>query len=529
MGRRALDPSEVEAIGLPTPQPQRRAVSAQEAAAIGLPEQQEASFGQAAARGFAQGATMGWADEAEGWLESKFPRLGLSPGDFIDPRVPTPQPKSYEEARNAQRALDKTTRESRPEVYIPAEIAGSIAGSKGLGAAGAGYKGAVLGGVISGAGASEAESAGGIAGDSVIGAGAGVVGQYLGDKVARTVPALARSAQERLKGFAAEKALKAAGYIQKDLKPMIRRDPSSVQRAGEVLLEEPGVITPGATVEQISERLGSRLDSYGDQIGRARQQADALGARFDIEPFLQRVETEILQPIAGDPAVRREAGELARLIRGYRLLAARNGGLGFEEANALKTRLQKTINFGNHFATGGPAENGERFVRQMQHNFAEELERQLAMVLNDGAMASYRDAMARYGPIREAIDKSRQGIAREGGNASFGLRDYLAGIGGSAIAGPAGAVVAPVVNKVVRERGDSALAVGARNLSRSAGLEQLARIDPNAFGPWAGAVASAAARGPDALRTLDKVLRDTSPQWRALREQQERAAAQSQP
>lgn len=42
------------------------------------------------------------------------------------------------------------------------------------------------------------------------------------------------------------------------------------------------------------------------------------------------------------------------------------------------------------------------------------------------------------------------------------------------------------------------------------------------------AVAAALARGPEALRALDKVLSDTSTEWRRLREQQKKDAARGQ-
>lgn len=495
------------------------------------------STGGAALRGFGQGVTADFGDELGAGLQAGLQGLAnaLPEGALewagIDNRYAQDAGDVYRQARTENRAQLRQDMAEHPV----ASTLGNVGGSVVLGsiAPGAGtYGQAAALGAASGLGASEYDltdptvrNVGGAVGDALTGTALGVAGQYIGEQAGRAIPALARRGQQALTETAQEKALKAAGYIQKDLKPMIRRDPASVARQGQVLLEERGLITPGATVEDISGRIGSSLDAYGDQIGRARREADALGATFDMEPFLQKVEQDILAPIAGDPAVRREANELRRLISGYRQLAAQRGGIGFEEAANLKTRLEKTINFGNAWNTGGPAENAERFVKALDSNFASELYRQLDQVLEPGAFASYRDAMARYGPLKEALDKSRQGIAREGGNASFGLRDYLAGAAGS-VFGPVGAIAAPVVNKVLRQRGDSAIARGVYGLARSSGIEALARANPEAFGRWAGPVAAALARGPAALQALDKVLRDTSPEWRQMRQQQDQQAAQ---
>jgi hypothetical protein len=185
--------------------------------------------GVAAARGAASGATAGFADEAIGWLESTFPRLSLSPGDFLDPTVPTPEPRTYQQARDDYRGVQRQTREAQPAAYIAGEVGGSIAGAKGLGAAGQGYRGAVALGAASGLGNSEAELAqptvsgvGTATTDTLKGAAFGVAGQFVGEQAGRAVPALARRLVKPTEDFAAMRALNAAGYFKNELKPIIR-------------------------------------------------------------------------------------------------------------------------------------------------------------------------------------------------------------------------------------------------------------------------------------------------------------------
>ncbi len=138
-------------------------------------------YGESAARGVAQGVTMGFADEIQAGIRS----LGSD--------------KTYEQLRDDYRAGDSIAHEANPKTFTGSEIGGSVAGAfiPGLGAAGAVTKGAgiaakvgktaaiggLLGGV-SGAGHSEGATAGEVltdaAKEAALGAGLGVGGHAVG-------------------------------------------------------------------------------------------------------------------------------------------------------------------------------------------------------------------------------------------------------------------------------------------------------------------------------------------------------------
>lgn len=509
-----------------------------------VPPRETTSRTAAFSRGFSQGATANTSDELLGALANIIGPAALdAPPELLKrwksilsggggglPEDST-RPVGYQENRDYFRGLNRQSQEDRPG----ASFAGAITGGVALGSRlPVGRLSATLQGAASGYGGSESEKLGGQAADTAVGAVLGNAGDRLGQFAGRAIPAAARNIRDRVARFAEERALKAAGYIQKDLKGMVLANPENVSRAGRVLLDEPGLIRPGERVDAIAERLPYRVEAQGDQIGRAYAEADNLGARFDMEPFLQKAEAELLDPIARDPAVRSEAAELRRLISGYREAAmspveagtlgpAQSVGVPFAEAGAMKSNLQKTINFGTNPLTGKPSANAERFVKSLQGQFGDEIDRQLGQVLDDGSMASFRDSMARYGPLKEALGRAREGVAREGGNASLGLRDYIAGsslaaasqaMGVEPWAAPLVGLGTGMVNKFIRERADSTLAVGADAVANSDWLGSIVRKNPEVLGRWGAYLSRAAAESPESLAVAHKVLSETSPEYR---------------
>jgi hypothetical protein len=132
--------------------------------------------GAALARGGIDSATAGFGDEILGKMESAFPVLSQTPGEFLEGKPAVPQ--TYEQARDSNRQLTKDAAETQPEAFYTG-MAGAAVAVPG-GAIGKGFKGAVATGAAYGAlgglGASESETLGGMAQDTIAGAELGAIG-----------------------------------------------------------------------------------------------------------------------------------------------------------------------------------------------------------------------------------------------------------------------------------------------------------------------------------------------------------------
>ena len=478
-------------------------------------------------RGGRQGASLGFADENEAL---KAVALGTASdlvdaferGDFVDTLKAAPRKavEGYRAIRDLERGADKRAREANPGAFVAGELVGGAPAM--LLPGGMSRQGLALAagaGATTGYGASEEESPIRAGADALTGAALGLGGQALGDAAGRAFPRLAQKAQEGLGDFAAMRALNAAGYFKNELKPIIKR--GGVERAvtmGEHLLDEPGVIQAGRNVESVLEGVEGAREKWGAEVGRLLQEADSTGAVFDMSRVARRVIDEVIQPNLGDPAIEKEVNAVGGLLRKYLTKAQQEGGLSFAEANKLKSTLANTqINWGNHWNNFGPSHHLEKYQKALAGIFTDEIDTQLGQQLGSEAFSAFKNAKARAGTFIDATDKAKNLNAAVQGNDQFRVKDLAAGA--LAGGGPMG-FLATIGSKLGRERGASALARGADRLASSSSLDAIAKANPEAFGKYAGAVTSALARGPEALRALDKVLSDTSEEWRTMREQQ---------
>lgn len=498
---------------------------------------------RAAAAGAMSYGLSNFADEAAGVLGANRRVL-----DAVrrGPGIPIPTwEESYRANRDEYRRAEERLREDNPTTFHGSGMASTLLtpGPKFGGGMGGAIKSGALMGAIGGLGGSEADLVNPTAASvfnaaldtgvgGVFGGAFGAAGQQGFQRGGEAIRYLASKAQPWLEETAATRALKAAGYIGKDLKALNKRDMNLALDQGHTLLDEPGLITPGASIATVRERLDGLVDETGEHIGTILREADGKGVKYDIEPFLQRIETEVLGPVAGDPVVERGFNEIQRIVNGYRKRSQDMDGLTFEEANKMKTRLQKhMINWGNSWNENSPGAHSDVFAKQMQHLFLESIDDQVGDLIGAGAKADLKVAKSRYGTFIEALQKAGERDAALKGNNAIGLKEYMAGLGAlgasmstdsvSPILATGGAML---VNKVATERGSSAAAVAANRMSQSEFLRDLITSNPHALGKWGAQLAQAAARGPGALELQDWMLAQTVPEYA---EQRRRALAGS--
>ncbi|RKH13796.1 hypothetical protein D7X74_21355 [Corallococcus sp. CA047B] len=270
------------------------------------------SVGQAKAGvlGFAQGGTLGFADEFGGLigkavLPESTVRLGAAaqpaPDDTpevraakVDALVSEAQtPKPYALVRTLMRREADAAHEQHPKTYFGGQLAGGIASSVALPGGGArtlgqAVKSGAAMGAAQGLGESRAELADGqtsvgdvahAAIDTTVGGAGGVGGAAFGYGVGKAAPTLVRWARSRLDNGAIERARRVLtnGADQQSKRLAI---PEEVVR--EAL--DSGAIVPWGTTAGTAKRLDALADArntaYGDILERL-QQAGVQGPRAE--------------------------------------------------------------------------------------------------------------------------------------------------------------------------------------------------------------------------------------------------------
>lgn len=437
-------------------------------------------------------------------------------------------PSDYELVRDRMRAEAKQAGEESPLAYAGGKLGGAVGASvvtrkiPGVGGLGGAAQGVLEGGVA-GLGESDADSLAGLARDTAAGAVVGGVLGKAGDVVGQGLSRGAGTAREWLGDVASERALKASGALQSKLP----KQPGAKARAlemGHLMLDEPGLIRVGSTGSAIGERAVEAMGEYGEAIGDILRQADSKGVQFDPEPFLKHVEKTVLDEADLDPALATQAATISGLIDGYRRTAAilQSRGLPwtFARANEMKGNLQKAI-----FNQQGDVVKNQQLAAEMQGKFVDEIDSQLTPLLGKDAGLLFEDARKRYGAMKTAAGLGSYEANRALGNNMLGLPEQLAANTAAALGGgPIVTAAAGAASKGIRRRADSAVAIGAKGLSESDMLRQLAETNPEALGEFLGPISAAIGRsveGDDkALAVTIHVLNQTNEKFREMMAQQ---------
>lgn len=509
--------------------------------------------GDAFIHGAAQGALLGWTDEAQAALGAGWDVLQAALGNRGDIDFG----KAYGTHLKPQRALLAQAQDEHPVAYLGGNATGALASSaaaapiKGLGllmnpskaASVAGRVGtAAAAGGVSGAGVSSAgplespEQLGEFAGDVGKGVLAGGVVQGGAEALSAGVKAL----PDALKRLAERRAFKAAVGNQQGVYDEAARK-GTINQIGRDLLDE-DVVTFGSKASQIADRARSAQQKVGGEIGdliatvdeavpksfsggnvagKIREYAESIkspGNRSIYDQLMRQADE--FEQLGAMPLA-----EAQRLKNTYRWDARDPAAMpiGKDATNKVKTFIGEEMDdvvgffakehvdevakpaFAEMTGTGGalvPRSRPQSVLREAQ----------APGELDPAKMGEAYDALkGKYGNLATAAKAAKKLANRQEKNRTFSLTDYLlGGAAGVATANPVKGMAVAATNKAVRERGSAALAVSADKLA-----DALAAA-PEAFGKFAPVLKKAAERGSSALSVTHALLMKSEPQYRAL-------------
>lgn len=285
-----------------------------------------------------------------------------------------------------------------------------------------------------------------------------------------------------------------------------------------------GLFAYGDDAASTASKAGAlKKEIWDTKLGKVLGEADKAG-QFDTARFTARLQQELIDPIAGDPALESQRKILEKFIKGYQDYGpgGTRGPMSFSKAWELRSNVTKLTGFGEEHAGAREA------LAKMKDLFRDEIVSQAdAAVPNmSGLLRSsareYRNAAAIH---RIATDH----IERLAGNRYVSPSDMLAGIGGAALGGPMGAATAAgaaAVNHAGRVYGGSIIARAAKDLASSGIIDSIAnglskavnaglQSSPVWGGTFRGILETAAARGAHELLAAHVDLTRRNPEYRA--------------
>lgn len=287
---------------------------------------------------------------------------------------------------------------------------------------------------------------------------------------------------------------------------------------------EQGVLSAGATADDMLARASAKAQEFGKEIGDVIAFGDAKARPLvNGAALADQVERDLVQPLlkgnVGDQAVAERIAREAAHLRS-------KGDMSFAEAEELKRSFDKYLKFG---AEQSPVQEQLQKVRGI---IGSDVERKLDAIgqsLEPGLGERFQRAKRLYGAMRELEDLAGERVLQLRNNRSISPSDYgfggALGLLGGGPGGVAMGVAGAVGHKLLRERGPQVLAVALHGLAESKVLQRLGgafskrigeqlRVSPGVFGEFRGLLANAAARGADDLVATHVSLFRSDPAYR---------------
>ncbi len=498
----------------------------------------DVSMLDSATRGYAQGSTLGFADEIGGAIGAGIDKIaglfGDSPTEvsaklaeqgFKGDIGPTDFKGAYKQSRNEQRQDDLAAQEANPWTYGLSNVAGSMAlpglnAAKGASAVKAGLMGAGSG-ALQGAGNTEdiasmkalediltGAAFGGVSSAAMQGA-SNYIGKIKSDDVADSLKEIAENQSARALG-AERGTIKSLGM-------------DKVRDIGRYGLDNK-IVTPLANTDDLITRNEAALNKAGGRMGDIFSKIDeSKASTFNPKVAATRMENE-LGGFYRDPINKGETNQFDNIIE-----SITNRGVNdipIAEAQALKEKIGKVANWKNNLNVT----DKERMARDaygLINNYLDESVDVASDLMEQNSGAGFKDALKEArrqysgGKGAEKLLENKQ--AREQGNKMFGLTDTILGAGGVAAAPYTGGLsAAPIAlvggKKLLEKYGSQTAAVGFDKLG------DMVKRNPNMFGKFSGVLNQAASRGKNALGATHFILQQQNPEYReqlkALEEEQ---------
>lgn len=449
---------------------------------------EETSKTESGLRGLAQGASMGFIDEATGGLEALWEKAKGDPTTFGE---------LYKTKRDESRANYEQAQKDNPLTYGAGQIGGAIGTAfvPGLGGANIAKLGAL--GAAQGLGASEADLTEGdvtgaardVAIGGALGAGAGVAGNLISKGLSKAAPAVRNvfsKGANKLDEVAEALAVKATGATGNQASKF-------APNAGRELLDQK-LVKFGDTAYDIAERVGQRHQTAGKVIGESLEELENRGVKASVDDVVRSLESQV-DELSKTPGNEKIVKQLKDQIDN--LYNRGESNIGIKTAEEAKRNFQGQTNYfsdeAEKKATGRLANAFKNEVEKV----ATKADPQLAQKFIDE-----KNAFGLLSPIKEAAEKR----AMQQAQSPFGgLTDIITG----ATMGPKG-----LASKyTIEQTGRRAASSGAIMVDK---LADVLRMDPTAFGKFAKPLQEAAQRGGTSLAATNFVLQQTNPEYREI-------------
>lgn len=283
------------------------------------------------------------------------------------------------------------------------------------------------------------------------------------------------------------------GDNKKGLKLADKRIPGGRGELGRAMLDE-GVVTPGATFDDISERLAQKREEVGRLLGDARTELSELGHGASRSDLWKHIQEKVIDPLKAS-SIKRGIGESLEaklsglkddLVGRAEQNIVRRGVDGaetrinrdiisFDELTAIRQDMDDVLRESWKSLSENAGLEAYKNVRRATNEFwMESAEKAAEQAGNPEIVKRIKTLTSRYAKLSLADDLAKEGIQARENRRFFSPSDHGLGVagflgalssGGATLPALATGAATTVANKIARERGNQVLSGSLYNLS----------------------------------------------------------------
>ena len=411
-------------------------------------------------RGGAQGATIGFGDEAGGLIQAGLGAVlpesfGGYGGDdkrsFID---------RYRAERDAFRKEDEAAEKAHPGAYLGGQIVGGIettAVAPSASVAKLVGSGAAIG-AAGGIGGSKSENISGMAKDALVGGSLGAAGGAAGAAAAN----IATKASRALRSLGQGRLFKAA--VGQNKRAFVQVDGKGLLDKAGAYLDGMGIGT-GDSTESIARKLAARDEAINDALGSMVGELDMATASpvISAKTVADRIEKEVAAPLKRIAANRDEYAQVMKDADAIREIG--DQGITFTEAALQRRAVQQKINYDKRNGLDAAADAKNKIAKIWNEVIDEHAE----PILKGAGKAgdAYKELRHEAALVKELLGHSENRVSGNLANRWASPSDYGAGaIGGIMSGNPVVGMAAATANHLARRYGSAAAGRAAINMAR---------------------------------------------------------------
>jgi len=290
-----------------------------------------------------------------------------------------------------------------------------------------------------------------------------------------------KGATQELSNYASDKALKSSGAMLKDFRKAFGNN--KVKELGQSAIDE-GIVSIGDDIADIAKKAEVVKGEIGDKISAIYSSADDVlnktqAPGLDFEVIANDFGKDLSKKYAGKAG----SGSIVNKVNDVLEEIKSNKNVGLKQAQEIRGSIDELINYSK---ANNEMSAIQTELRGLRNNIQDKIKERLGDIdkLNKTNLVDdFLRENKRYSNVAELSKMAKDKVARETSNASFGMRERLSTVSGTAagagigamLAGPIGAAaggyaggkLAAISTKAARQYGTPFVAISANKVARA--------------------------------------------------------------